>query len=110
MSFLTPLYLLAGLAILAPIFAHLVRKKPREVIDFSSVIFMDANPPKLTSRNRVDQWFLLLLRLLILLAIALAFARPYFKTLLQQDRTDRPVVKRILLVDASASMRRDEVW
>ena len=110
MSFLTPLYLLAGLAILAPIFAHLVRKKPREVMDFSSVIFMDANPPKLTSRNRVDQWFLLLLRLLILLAMALAFARPYFKTLLQQDRTDRPVVKRILLVDASASMRRDGIW
>ncbi|RLT16445.1 MAG: hypothetical protein DWI26_04110, partial [Planctomycetota bacterium] len=41
MSFLTPLYLLAGLAVLAPILAHLVRKRPRDVIDFSSILFLE---------------------------------------------------------------------
>lgn len=110
MSFLTPLYLLAGLAILAPIFVHLVRKKPREVMDFSSVIFMDATTPRLTSRNRIDHWLLLLLRSLILLALAFAFARPYLKTLVQQESSNQPAVKRVLLIDASASMRREGVW
>jgi len=109
-SFLTPLYLLAGLAILAPIFVHLVRKKPREVMDFSSVIFMDATTPRLTSRNRIDHWLLLLLRSMILLALAFAFARPYLKTLVQQGNSSQPAVKRVLMVDASASMRREGVW
>lgn len=110
MSFLTPLYLLAGLAILAPIFAHLVRKKPREVMDFSSVIFMDATNQRLTSRNRIDHWLLLLLRSLILLAVAFAFARPYLKTLVQKESTNQPAVKRVLLIDASASMQREGLW
>jgi len=109
-SFLTPLYLLAGLAILAPIFVHLVRKKPREVMDFSSVIFMDATTPRLTSRNRIDHWLLLLLRSMILLALAFAFARPYLKTLVQQGNSSQPAVKRVLMIDASASMRREGVW
>lgn len=110
MSFLTPLYLLAGLAILAPILAHLVRKKPREVLDFSSVIFLDNSSPRLTSRNRIDQWLLLALRAAILLALALAFARPYLRTLVEIAPTGQPAVQRILLVDLSASMRRDGVW
>jgi len=109
-SFLTPLYLLAGLAILAPIFVHLVRKKPREVMDFSSVIFMDATTPRLTSRNRIDHWLLLLLRSLILMAFAFAFARPYLKTLVQPESVGQPAVKRVLMIDASASMRREGVW
>jgi len=110
MSFLTPLYLLAGLAVLAPILAHLVRKKPREVIDFSSVIFLESSSPKLTNRNRLDQWMLLALRTLILLALALAFARPYLKTTSEQPSSNQPAIERILLIDTSASMRRNGVW
>ena len=110
MSFLTPLYLLAGLAILAPVLAHLVRKRPREVMDFSSVIFMDPASPRLTNRNRIDQWLLLALRSLILLSLALAFARPYLKSLVQKETTGKPSRERILLIDTSASMRREGVW
>jgi hypothetical protein len=110
LSFLTPLYLLAGFAILAPILAHLVRKRPREVMDFSSVIFLDASPPRLTNRNRIEQWLLLALRSLILLALALAFARPYLKTLIEQQTSTYPSKERILLIDTSASMRREGVW
>jgi hypothetical protein len=110
LSFLTPLYLLAGLAILAPILAHLVRKRPREVMDFSSVIFLDASPPRLTNRNWIEQWLLLALRSLILLALALAFARPYLKTLIEQHTSEYPAKVRVLLIDTSASMRREGVW
>jgi hypothetical protein len=110
MSFLTPLYLLAGLAVLAPILAHLIRKRPQDVIDFSSVLFLDPSAPRLTSRSRIEQWVLLLLRSLILLALAFAFARPYLKTFVQQNAATEPGKVRFLLIDASASMKRPGLW
>ncbi|MCY3005122.1 MAG: BatA domain-containing protein [Planctomycetota bacterium] len=110
MSFLTPLYLLAGLAVLAPILAHLIRSRPRDVIDFSSVLFLDPSAPRLTNSSRIEQWMLLLLRSLILLALAFAFARPYLKTFVQQTAAAEPGKVRLLLIDASASMKRPGVW
>ncbi|RLS69678.1 MAG: hypothetical protein DWH99_12285 [Planctomycetota bacterium] len=110
MSFLTPLYLLAGLAVLAPILAHLVRKRPRDVIDFSSILFLEPSARRLASRSRIEHWLLLFLRSLILLALAFAFARPYLKTSVQQTATVDPGKDRVLLIDASASMRRPGVW
>ena len=110
MSFLTPLYLLAGLAVLAPILAHLVRKRPRDVIDFSSILFLEPSARRLTSRSRIEHWLLLFLRSLILLALAFAFARPYLKNLVQQTASLDPGKDRVLLIDASASMRRPGVW
>jgi hypothetical protein len=110
MSFLTPLYLLAGLAVLAPILAHLVRKRPRDVIDFSSILFLEPSARRLTSRSRIEHWLLLFLRSLILLALAFAFARPYLKTFVQQTTAADPGKDRVLLIDASASMRRPGVW
>jgi hypothetical protein len=110
MSFLTPLYLLAGLAVLAPILAHLVRKRPRDVIDFSSILFLEPSARRLTSRSRIEHWLLLFLRSLILLALAFAFARPYLKTFVQQTTAADPGKDRVLLIDTSASMRRPGVW
>lgn len=110
MSFLTPLYLLAGLAVLAPILAHLVRKRPKDVIDFSSILFLEPSARRLTSRSRIEHWLLLFVRSLILLALAFAFARPFLKTFVQQTVAGDPGKDRILLIDASASMRRPGVW
>ena len=62
MSFLTPVYLLAGLAVLGPILFHLIRKRPREIREFSAVDFLEPSPPRLSRRSRMDQWLLLLLR------------------------------------------------
>ena len=110
MSFLTPLYLLAGLAVLAPILAHLVRKRPRDMIDFSSILFLEPSARRLKSRSRIEHWLLLFLRSLILLALAFAFARPYLKTFVQQTAVADPGKDRVLLIDTSASMRRPGVW
>lgn len=109
MSLLFPLYALGALALAAPILFHLFQRKPHGQQEFSSLMFLQATPPRLTSRSRLSDLLLLLLRGLALLLLAAAFARPFLRssTLLDLDAPSRSVA---LLVDTSASMRRDGVW
>lgn len=109
MSFLAPLYLLAAAAIALPILFHLIQRRPRGEQLFSSLMFLSPSPPKMVRRSRLDQWLLLLLRALALLAIAFAFMRPFFRS---SDTTESEALgrQRLILVDTSASMQRKGVW
>ncbi len=62
MSFLTPLYILGLAAVSLPILFHLIRRTPRGVQPFSSLMFVTPSPPRVTRRSRLDQILLLLLR------------------------------------------------
>ena len=62
MSFLTPLYILGLAAISLPVLFHLIRRTPKGVQPFSSLMFVKPTPPRLTRRSRLDQLLLLLLR------------------------------------------------
>ena len=109
MSFLAPLYLLAAVAIGLPILFHLIQRRPRGEQLFSSLMFLSPSPPKMVRRSRLDQWLLLLLRALALIAIAFAFMRPFFRS------SDSTLVgelgrQRLILVDTSASMQRSGAW
>lgn len=109
MSLLAPLFFLGGLAILAPILFHLIRRQPRGSIPFSSLMFLEASPPRISRRSRVDNWFLLLLRALALLLIAAAFARPFLRS--SATTSVAPVERMVvILVDRSASMQRGNLW
>jgi len=110
MSFLAPLYALAALAIAAPILLHLVRKQPKEHMEFSSLLFLEPAPPRLTRKSRIDHWMVLLLRVAILGLLALAFARPYWNAAIDISGGASAGVRRIVLVDQSASMQREGVW
>jgi hypothetical protein len=111
MSFLAPWFVLAGLAAISlPVIFHLFRRTPRGRLPFSTLMFLTPSPPRLTSRSRLDNWPLLLLRGLILALLALTFGRPFLRQLLEQQQ-DAPVGERtVLLVDTSASMRRGELF
>ncbi len=109
MSFLAPFYALAGLAIAAPILFHLIRKQPKGNQVFSSLMFLDPSPPRLTRRSNIDQWLLLLLRMAALLFLAVAFSRPFWNAPIATD-TEKPSNRRVILIDTSASMRRDGLW
>ncbi|QEH36394.1 hypothetical protein OJF2_49570 [Aquisphaera giovannonii] len=109
MSFLTPLYLLGALAVAAPIVLHLIRRTTRGEVPFSSLIFLEPSPPRLTRRSRLDQWPLLLLRAAALILLAVAFARPFLRETagMSLGRGDRRIA---LLIDTSASMKRADLW
>jgi hypothetical protein len=110
MGVLAPLYL-AGLAALSlPLIFHLVRRTPRGRQEFSSLMFLLPSPPRLTRRSRLDQILLLLLRLAALSLLAFAFARPFLREAATLALEDLPARRVAILVDASASMRRGDLW
>ena len=109
MSFLAPLYALAGLAIALPILFHLIRSRPKERKLMSSLMFLEPTTPKLTRPSKVDQWLLLLLRAIAIALLAFAFTRPYWSAPAEKD-ADKIGVQRMLLIDTSASMRREGLW
>lgn len=109
MSLLAPLYALGALAIAAPIIFHLIRRRTRERTPISSVMFLPATKPRLRRRSRVEHWPLLLLRALALIALAIAFSRPFVRTA-ASDTAEGASRRVIALVDTSASMRRDDLW
>lgn len=106
MSVLSGIFLLGAVAIAAPILFHLIRRTPKAHYEFSSLMFLKPSPPKLTRRSRLDQWLLLLLRSLVILLLAIAFMRPYFRSETQLSPEDAPQRHIAILVDQSASMRR----
>ncbi|MGA0410020.1 MAG: BatA domain-containing protein, partial [Limisphaerales bacterium] len=110
MSFLSPLFLLGVFAIAGPIVFHLIRRATREKILFSSLMFLQPSPPRLTRKSRMEHWFLLMLRCLALILLALAFARPYFANDQQAQLEADEQVHHALLIDTSASMRREGLW
>ncbi len=109
MSLLYPLYALAALGVAAPILFHLFQRKPQGQREFSSLLFLTPTPPKVTNRSRISDLLLLLCRALILLLLAIAFARPFVRSASLMD-VEAPSRSVVLLVDTSASMRRDGVW
>ena len=110
MSFLAPLFLLGGLAIALPVVFHLVRRSSREKLVFSSLMFLKPTPPRMTRRNRLENIFLLLLRCLAICILALGFARPFLQKPMAATPTNTAGAQIVILVDTSASMKREGVW
>ena len=109
MSFLAPLFLIGAAAIAAPIIFHLIRRTSQEKTIFSSLMFLQPTPPRLTRRSRLENIFLLILRCLVLCLLAFGFARPFMQRPLADTPSGR--ARRVaILVDTSASMRRENLW
>jgi hypothetical protein len=110
MSFLAPLFLVGGLAVALPVIFHLIRRTTKERADFSSLMFLQPTPPRLTKRSRLEHLLLLALRCAALILLAFGFARPFLKQMVAKEPSSSGARKIIVLVDASASMRRANLW
>lgn len=110
MSFLAPLFLLGALAVAGPVIFHLIRRTTRDRVSFSSLMFLQPTPPRLTKRSRIEHWLLLLLRALALGLLALAFARPFWKSPATPPPAATTGGRTAVLLDVSASLRRDGLW
>lgn len=104
-------WFLAGLAaISAPIIFHMIRRTPSGRVPFSATMFLEASPPRITRRSRIDHWPLLLLRGLALGLLAVAFARPFFRDKATGTTPVTPGRHIAVLIDTSASMQRVGMW
>lgn len=110
MSFLAPLFLLGAAAIALPVVLHLIRRSSRERVPFSSLMFLLPTPPRVTRRSRLENIFLLLLRCAVISLLAFAFARPFLSRPVTADPNANTGEKLVVLLDTSASMRREGVW
>lgn len=108
MNWLFPLYLAGAAAVIAPILLHLRRKPPQDRVDFSSLLFLDAQTPVPVSKRRLENWLLLLLRCLALILLALMFARPFVQNESATNSATNHAT--LILLDRSASMRREDLW
>jgi uncharacterized membrane protein len=105
MSFLSPLFLFAGLAIIAPILLHLVRREETRKVPFSSLMFVTRMPKKSWRKQKLRHLLLLSLRVAALLLLVLAFARPFFTWKVSAPIQTLQSRSLIVLFDNSFSMR-----
>lgn len=105
---LAPVFAVAG-GLLAgvPIVLHMLRRTPAVRMPFSVVRFLSPTLPKTTKRSTIEHWPLMLLRILAVALIALAFSRPFQRMAIDKAAADGSADRIAVLIDASASMRRD---
>lgn len=110
MQFLAPLFLAALAAVAIPVILHLIQREKRQAVPFPSLMFLSRIPHRSTRRRRLRDLPLLALRVLALVLLAAAFARP----LLQRDAGPRvgvaPAREVVLLLDRSYSMTFGDHW
>ena len=86
-----------------PILAHLIRRPPKERWFFGAMYLLERIRQRNTTRNRLDDWLLLLLRILLLLMLGLAMMRPELQWTQPNQQTEYST-RVVILVDASLSM------
>ena len=107
MSFLAPL-LLGGIALgILPVIIHRIRRPEREVVRFSSLMFVPNVPKEVIERRKIQHFLLMLLRILLLLLLALAFSRPFWSSQEQAILMNKGESSHLILVDTSLSMTMD---
>ena len=110
MSFLAPLFL-AGLAALAiPILVHLRQRQEKNVVEFPSLRFLQDIPFQSERRKSIKHPLLLALRLLALVLLVGAFARPFLAGEAGGAAGSLGPRELVLLVDRSWSMSYQDRW
>jgi hypothetical protein len=105
MSFLNPLYLLAALAALVPLVIHLLHRQRARIEVFPSLEFLRRMMRRKTRRFHLKQILLLITRILLVLFIALALARPTI-TGGRVVKGHLPTTAVIILDDSYSMLRR----
>ncbi len=80
LSFLSPWFLAGAVAVGVPVILHLLRREAAPQLAFSAVRFLRQAPREQQRRRHLRDIWLLLLRVLALIVLAVSFARPYVKT------------------------------
>jgi hypothetical protein len=103
MSFLSLAFLFALPLATAPILLHLFDRQRKIVIEWGAMQFLAEAIRRRTRARRLQQWLLLLLRVMAITCLVLALARPMVRTHWIQG-TNRS--ETIIIVDNSLSMQR----
>ena len=109
MTFLTPLFLLGGLALTLPLWLHLLHRQNPIKLPFSSLMFFERRQQSSLKERRLRYLLLLAARLALYALVALAFARPIWERPPQVAFGDVPTLHLVIL-DTSLSMNFGDRW
>ena len=110
MGLLVPLFAFGVALIGIPYFVHRIRRPERETVRFSSLMFVPDVKREVIERRRVQHIVLMLLRMAVLVALALAFARPFQEMMLDAEAVSSGTTDHVVAMDVSLSMGYDGVW
>ncbi len=102
-SFLNPTILYALAAGAIPVLIHLINRKRKKEVQFSTVHFLKQMVKKEMRRLRLRQILLLVIRTLILVLIVLAFARPTMKVS-NSLLSGQSATEAVVIIDNSLSL------
>jgi hypothetical protein len=100
LSWMSPLFLVGAMAAAIPIALHLFLRRRAPVVEFAAMRYLTAAPIERESTRRLKEWLLLALRVAAIVALAVAFARPYLAASVVAETTRATVI----MLDTSASM------
>lgn len=104
MTFLNPLVLFGLLAASIPILIHLFNLRKLKKIEFSTLAFLKELQKNKIRKIKLKQWILLALRVLIILFLVFAFARPTLKGLAIGGTTSAAKTTAVFIIDETFSM------
>lgn len=104
MTFLNPAVLFGLIAASIPILIHLFNLRKLKQIEFSTLAFLKELQKNKIRKVKLKQWLLLALRVLIILLLVFAFARPTLKGLAIGGTTSAAKTTAVFIVDDTFSM------
>ena len=104
MTFLNPAILIGLAAATIPVIIHLLNLRKLKKIEFSTLIFLKELQKNKIRRVKLKQWILLALRVLIILFIVTAFARPTLEGVSIGGTTSAAKTTALFILDDSFSM------
>jgi hypothetical protein len=102
MTFLTPLFLIAGLAAAIPVILHMINRQRAKQLPFSTLRFLRISVQKTRRRKRIHDVFLMAVRAAVLLLIAMGLSRPTLTHLSSLLGASNSAIA--IILDNSASM------
>ncbi|HEY0684358.1 MAG TPA: BatA and WFA domain-containing protein [Steroidobacter sp.] len=107
--FLAPAFLLGLLAIGVPLWLHRVARANPTQHPFASLMLLEASETQRTAKRTLRYWLLLATRILLLIALVLAFAGPLLTARMVPQPNANAQLHAILL-DSSLSMQHGTRW
>ncbi|HSD64577.1 MAG TPA: BatA and WFA domain-containing protein [Ignavibacteriaceae bacterium] len=104
MIFLNPAVLFGLIAASIPVLIHLLNLKKLKKIEFSTLSFLKELQKNKIRKLKLKQWLLLALRVLIILFVVMAFARPALKGFAIGGTTSAAKTTAIFILDDTFSM------
>ncbi len=102
MTFLSIGFLACGLAAAIPVFIHMIHRQNLRELPFASLRFIRISEQKTRNKRRIQDLFLMLVRMAVLLLIALGLANPTIRNL--SNLWGGAQTSAVIVLDNSASM------